>query len=185
MRASPIGSEPAACRATAVRPHIATLALAATADRRTDQVSRQPAATSAPLECGEHVVLDRKPAVRLDALESAAQPATGSARRRPPRDLAAVELDPSGVRHADARDDIEQCRLASAVRADEPAHVAGVDGEVHVGEGGDAPEVHAHVFERQDDAVSRGVAGVRALDRRHSVSARSPMRMCVLRCTES
>ena len=57
-----------------VRHALAPFALAAATSWKTEEVGREPAAASAPLERGEHVVRDREPAVRLDPLERAAQP---------------------------------------------------------------------------------------------------------------
>ena len=87
IRATPIGSDPAG--SPAHRPEAAELEhvldtltadrLAAPTGREVDEVGEEAPTAAAPLERGEHVVLDGEPAEGLDPLERAAQPEAGRA----------------------------------------------------------------------------------------------------------
>ena len=60
------------------------------------------------------------------------------------------------VERVDAGDDVEDRRLAGAVRADEPEDLARVDVERHVVERGDATEAHRDVVELEERLSHRG-----------------------------
>ena len=78
---------------------------------------------------------------------------------------------------ADTGDDVEQRGLTGAIRADQAAHLARVDGKVDVGEGGDPAEVHAPRARAPGQAVPGIPVPVARLDRRHGCSTTSPVRM--------
>src|SRR5690348_3471113 len=68
---------------------------------------------------------------------------------RHPRHIDAVEHDRPGARRKEAADEIEEGRLAGAIRADHGAQLAFGDGERHVAYGGQAAEVLRYVADLQ------------------------------------
>ena len=58
----------------------------------------------------------------------------------------ATELEDAGVRRVQAGDDVEEGRLAGTVGADQPVHLAGADGDAHVGQRLQATEALAHAL---------------------------------------
>jgi hypothetical protein len=86
---------------------------------RGDQVGQQAAPAAAPLEGGEHVVLDAQRAVHLGALEGAAHAPAGPPLGRVGGGVAPVEHDAARGGGLDARHDVEQRRLAGAVGAEQ------------------------------------------------------------------
>ena len=72
-------------------------------------------------------------------------------------DLLAADEDPAGVGLVEAADDLDQGRLAGAVVADQAEHLAPVQAQVDVGQGGDPAEALGDVLDPQGLAVGRGV----------------------------
>ena len=75
-------------------------------------------------------------------LEAAAEAVTHRVERAHALKLDAIDEDIAGARRKYAADDIDDCRLAGAVRADAGRHLAGRDFDRHVLEDEDAAEVH-------------------------------------------
>src|SRR5206468_8456445 len=96
-----------------------------------------------------HVVEDAHAPEQGDVLERARDPQLGPLVRLQPRDVAAVEHDPSARGRVDAADAVEDARLAGAVGADDGEEVAGVDLEAHPGQGGHTAESQVQVFQSE------------------------------------
>ena len=77
--------------------------------------------------------------------------------RRHPREIAPVELDAARVAH-EARDRVDEGRLAGAVRPDQPDELALLDGDVDLVDGAHAAETHREAGRGEDGrhAVSAG-----------------------------
>src|SRR5919109_1230489 len=82
---------------------------------------------------------------------------------RPDRDLLAVDVDPAGVGLVEAADDLDEGRLAGAVVADQPEHLAAAQAQVDVGQGGDAAEALGDVLDLEGLAAAVAVAGHQVL----------------------
>src|SRR5207248_6649523 len=80
------------------------------------------------------VLAHREPLERVPMLERACEPGAPAPLRRPPGDVALLELDPAGRREVEARDHVHERRLAGSVRADEADHLAACELEIDVGE---------------------------------------------------
>ena len=87
------------------------------------------------------VVADRQIGEQLEPLERAGDAEPGPLVRVEPADVAAVEQDPARGRRLQAGDDVEQRRLARAVRPDQTGDLAGARVEVDVGERAVAAEL--------------------------------------------
>ena len=81
---------------------------------------------------------ERRPQARV--LERAAEAGSRPAAGAPPAHVDPVELDAAAVRGLEAADEVEDRRLAGAVRADEPEDLALVQRQVDVAHRGDAAE---------------------------------------------
>ncbi len=98
--------------------------------------------------------------------------------RRAERDGIAVDQDLAARRAHDAREDLDQRRLACAVVADDRVHLAGAQVEADAAQGDDAPEALGHVARLEDRIVTRprargGVRGGRRRRRARLVGRRS------------
>src|SRR5207253_755217 len=89
---------------------------------------------------GEHVLDDRQRAERADHLEGARDPELGAAEGGEPGDVGAVEADAAGIRRGGPGDEIEERRLAGAVRPEEAEELALLDVEIHAAHGLDPAE---------------------------------------------
>ena len=67
--------------------------------------------------------------------------------RRQARDVVPLEADAAGCRLVDAADEIEDRRLAGAVRADDREDLALVDAEADAVDRLDAAEMHGQIFD--------------------------------------
>ena len=110
-----------------------------------------------------HVLEQRHRREQRQVLERAGDAELGDAVRRQRRaGRARRTMHPAPRRLVDAADDVEHRRLAGAVRPDEPADLALVDGERQPVERDDAAEAHrdvAHVEQRSTAAASVGPPG--------------------------
>ena len=88
----------------------------------------------------DDVVDDRHGLEALDHLEGAPDAALAALRRRQARDVLAVEPDRAFGRRQHARDQVEQRRLAGAVRADQADDLAAADRDRDVAVGDQAAE---------------------------------------------
>ena len=86
---------------------------------------------------------------QLDVLERAGDAEAGDLVRRAPAEVDAVELDRSRRRRVEPADEVEDRRLAGAVRADQREHLAARDVEGHAVDGADAAEADAEVLDRE------------------------------------
>ena len=106
---------------------------------------------------GDHqVVADGEPGEQLDALEGAGQPQPGAAELRHAGQVVTVEVDLTPVGGLDAREAVEQRRLAGAVGADERDQLAGLDRHADLDERGDALVALPDVDGREQGARRRG-----------------------------
>ncbi len=83
---------------------------------------------------GEQVLPDGHVREQFDGLERPGEPSPGPADRGPSDDRLLVEQDLARGGLGEAGDDVEQCRLARAVGADEAQDLAGLDAQTHVGQ---------------------------------------------------
>src|SRR5205085_7182654 len=84
-----------------------------------------------------------------DVLERPRDPLADDPMRRGAEQALAVERDLARVRPVEPGDQVEERRLAGAVRADQPADLAALDAERDVVDGDDAAEAPRHVLERE------------------------------------
>ena len=93
----------------------------------------------------------------LGDLEGPRHAAPDAARRQQMRDVLAVENDAARCRREEAGDQIEEGRLAGAVRADDGAQLAGLDRHRDIVDGDQAAEMLRDVFdlEQTHDAAFR------------------------------
>ena len=106
----------------------------------------------------DHEVLAHREIVeQLGALPRAGEAAAGACVRRHPREIAPVELGAARVAH-EARDRVDERRLARAVRSDQPDQLALLDDDVHLVDGAHAAEMHREAGRGEDGrhAVSAG-----------------------------
>src|SRR5215510_4362946 len=75
--------------------------------------------------------------------------------RRQAGDLTSIEADVAHGRHVQARDHVEERRLARAVRADHREHLALADGEAHLRERRQGAEALRDAIDLEDYAVAR------------------------------
>ena len=75
---------------------------------------------------------------------------------RPEGDLLAGHEDAAGVGLVEAAEDLDQGRLAGAVVADQPEHLAPVQVQVDVGQGGDPAEALDDVLDPEGLAGGGG-----------------------------
>src|SRR5207247_5023681 len=85
-----------------------------------------------------------------DVLERAADPELRDRVRRLTGDVVAIEHDAPAGGGVDARQHVEEGRLAGAVRTDEAHDGAGGNGEVELGDGDEAAEFLANVPRLED-----------------------------------
>src|SRR6185437_12883380 len=71
------------------------------------------------------VLAHRQVAEPTGMLERPREPVAAAAVRRPARDVTLVELHRAAVRTVEAAEDVDERRLAGAVRADQPDDLAG------------------------------------------------------------
>src|SRR5262249_33808794 len=90
----------------------------------------------------------------LDVLEGAGDAALHDRVRRLAEEALALEADRPRVGLVEARDQVEERRLAGAVRPDQPDDLPGLDIERHVIDGDDAAETSPYVLEREQRQVS-------------------------------
>ena len=107
------------------------------------------------------VVLDRQAEEESRGLERACEPELGPLAGGHGRNVASEELDASLGGRELAGDDVEERRLAGAVRPEESTTLAGMDVEVDVMDGVDAPEAPADAAEADD---RRGALGLCCCD---------------------
>ena len=117
-------------RRTAGKPSAAV-----TGSRRPEHRDRAPTAM---------VWLTVRRAEQPGVLERSSQSPQRTAARSERGDVTAVQHDPTGVRHQEARNDVEQGGLAGTVGADEPEDLAVVQPDRDVVEGRDAGEALGH-----------------------------------------
>src|SRR5882724_4879588 len=92
---------------------------------------------------------------QLDVLERPRDAAPGDLVRRHPRDVLAAEDEPAAGGVVDAGHEIEDRRLAGAIRPDDREHLARLDLEAYAGQRGDAPEVDGEVVRLEQRHRSR------------------------------
>jgi hypothetical protein len=85
---------------------------------------------------------------------------------RPQHHLLPADEDAAGVGLVEAAEDLDQGRLAGAVVADQPQHLAPAEAEVHVAQGGDPAEPLGHVLDPQ--GLAPGAGGHHVLPARRS-----------------
>ena len=81
--------------------------------------------------------------------------ATGDLVRRHARDVLAVEDQPARGRLVDARDQIEDRRLAGSVGTDDREDLTRLDREAHAVDGPETAEVHDEALRREEAHLSR------------------------------
>src|SRR5688572_9959994 len=96
------------------------------------------------------VVLDRQAEEESRGLEGTCEPQLRPRAGGHGRDVASEELDGSSCGRELAGDDVEEGRLAGAVRPEEGTTLARIDVEVDVSDGVDAPEAPADAAEADD-----------------------------------
>src|SRR5262249_47475606 len=101
-------------------------------------------------ERGLHVLERGETAEDARDLKGASHPAPAEIVRRQSTDVRAFELDLTGIVREVAGDQVEERRLAGAVRTDDRAQVAGRHSEVHAVHGADAAEVLLEPDELED-----------------------------------
>src|SRR5262249_15836116 len=106
-----------------------------------------------------HVVLDGEIAEGLHDLEGPAEAARADLMRGQPRDVVAVEDDPSLVRRVEARDDVEERGLAGAVGPDDAHDLAGGRAQGDVANGGQPAEALGDRVKLEHSGARRGGAG--------------------------
>ncbi len=89
----------------------------------------------------QEVLQDRGVLEELDVLEGARDAAPGDLVRRHARDVLVAEDEPARARIVDPRDEVEDGRLAGAVRTDDREDLALRDVEAHAVDGANAAEV--------------------------------------------
>src|SRR5690606_32709377 len=110
---------------------------------------RPQAATLAQVPAGHHVLEGRHVREDLQVLERAPDPCGGEAVRRQAGEIASVERDAAGARQVDAGEQVQQRRLAGAVRTDDRVHESGIELEGEVLDGVHAAELLRQVFDAQ------------------------------------
>jgi hypothetical protein len=99
----------------------------------------------------DHDVLERRHVEEdLQVLEGARDAASRALGGRALRHVLACEHDPAGGRRVDAVDQVEQRRLARAIRADDRVDLALRDREVELRHGGDAAEALGQALDREE-----------------------------------
>src|SRR5512132_174761 len=98
----------------------------------------------------EDVLCDRHRREENDVLEGAGDPAADDSVRPGLEQIAAVEVHSTGIGRVEAGDDVEERRLAGAVRTDEPGDRSFVQRKRDVVEGDDASEPAGHVLNCQE-----------------------------------
>ena len=93
----------------------------------------------------EQVLAHRHLLEQLDGLPRPHDAGAGPPLHRPAVDGGVAETDRSARRRREAGDDVEDRRLARAVRADEPDDLAGFDREAHAVDRDDTAELHDEV----------------------------------------
>ena len=139
---------------------------AATAARRLGD-RREEAARGPAVRADHHVLDDGHLAEEPDVLERPRHAAGGHAIGPPARDVVALEHEAPGARRQHAGDQVEERRLAGAVRPDHRVDGAGLDDSVDVGHGGEPAErlrqsldgEHAYAFAARADCRESGGRG--------------------------
>jgi len=101
-----------------------------------------------PLRPDLEVLAHREIVEQLGALPRPGEAAAGAGVRRQPREIPAVELDRARVAH-EARDGIDERRLAGAVGADQADELALLDGDVDVVHGVHTAETDGQACRRE------------------------------------
>src|SRR5947207_281241 len=91
----------------------------------------------------------------MSSVSSTLRPEDGDVVRGHAEEVAPAKGEAAPRRLVDARDQIEDGRLARAVGADDCEDLAGVDLEAHAVEGADASEVHAQLLGLEQRQRSR------------------------------
>src|SRR4029079_3055735 len=124
----------------------------------------------------DHHVLERRQiGEETDVLEGARNAGGGDLVRWKARDATSFEIEAAGVHRVDPGEHVEQCRLAGAVRADEPVNLALADRERHVLERLQAAEAlgHAAHVEQRSHASSPASSRSRTADRNKPAGRKS------------
>src|SRR5690606_20513629 len=116
---------------------------------RPEKEMRQHAGAAMRMAAEHHVVEHGRHVEEFDVLEGARDAEAGNAVRRHLRDVLALEADTAGCRLIDAAYEVEDRRLAGAVRTDDREDLALVDAEADAVDGLDAAEMHGQVFDFQ------------------------------------
>ena len=110
---------------------------------------------------GDHEVLAHREVVeQLRALPRTGEAAAGAHVRRHPCEIVPVELGTARVPH-EARDRVDERRLAGAVRSDQPDQLTLLDGDVDLVDGAHAAEAHGQAG-RGEDGGHEPLAGADA-----------------------
>jgi hypothetical protein len=117
--------------------------------RREQQLLPQRAATVA-VATDEQVLQHGGVLEQLDVLERARDAELGDAVRRQPRQVVAVEPDAAAARRIDQADQVEDGRLARAIRADDGEHLARLQCERHAVDRPHAAEADAEVLDLKE-----------------------------------
>ena len=120
-----------------------------TPDARRPEDAADDAALDPAVHANENVLEGRHLLKQANVLEGAADTALGHVMRRPPRDVLAGELDDARGRLVDAREHVEERRLACAVRPDQRDDRALRNREVDVVHGGEPTELLAQCSRRE------------------------------------
>ena len=116
---------------------------------------RQEPAVSSAVEPEQHVLEDRHRAEEPDVLEGPADPERGASIRGKVADLAAAEANVPGVGAERARHEVEEGRLAGAVRSDDRVDPAGLDREIELREHDELPEASGEPVNREQRRAHR------------------------------
>jgi hypothetical protein len=111
-------------------------------------VVQQRPADQFPVE--EHVVVDAQLVDQRQVLVDGVDAQRPGVVHRPQRQRLTVEEDLARVRLVEAAEDLHQGRLAGAVVADQPEHLALVEVQAHVAQRGQRPEPLGDVLDPQD-----------------------------------
>src|SRR5438067_5097022 len=112
-----------------------------------EDLAGAPAAARVPAD--QHMLEHRHRAEQLDVLEGARDPAADDAVRRRAQQAAPVEDDLAVVRPVEPRDQVEDRRLAGAVRPDQPDDLALTDVERDAVDGNDPAEAPRQLLDRK------------------------------------
>src|SRR5262245_42940866 len=143
----------------------------ARAAKRDLEQRRQEPAPRPAVQAEQHVLERCHRCEEPDVLEGATHPERRAPVSRQMADVDLVEPNASAAGAESAGDDIEERRLAGAVRPDDRVNPAGLDGEVETGKDDEAPEAPGEPLNREQRPAHRAARAGPAGRRRASPAA--------------